>query len=163
MNFVIQLLEIIMWPAVVLILGHKALSTFPSVVGAFGYKHLMLMTDIKETARLFTSFLPREVQGLLTDEQIEQAYDTMIINKHIFNLERFQDRYIDMYPKYTRVKLTRINMKAKTIEEKRKAIIDYSSDFNTIITRIASQEELRNKETLLQISDNLTKYIPLFK
>ena len=135
------------WPIAILILGLYTVKTLPDLFGALSHKRFMVLLQFKEDAKWFSDLIKDNTEGDLIN--IEKAYKILIDNNKLYDLNILLKRYKSLYPKSQNVPtITKINKKAKNLNDKRNALIEYANNFNNIIIYFLAQEALKDRDDL---------------
>jgi hypothetical protein len=155
------MIEAIVWAICVLLITGLVLWRLPVLLGVVQYKKLVLLYEIQTTVYNLGDLLR---SASATDEDYERIYKTLISPKGAFyDLHKVVCKYKQLYPSLKEVELTKINKKAKNIDEKKRAIYNYGLDFNNIITTIMTEEHFRTRENLQALANYTLQIFQIFK
>jgi hypothetical protein len=158
------------WPIVVLIVTIILARKLPDVLGAVQYKHLVLMSNIKEYSYWLTDLVRRNTdkEDKLDQAGVEAVYavlsgNTNKVDKTRYDLSHFVKLYKAYCPKLVEIKLTKFNSKARDFNEKQVAVHQYYTDWTALINTVAVDEYLKNREDLKAVTNNLISIANLIK
>jgi hypothetical protein len=158
------------WPIVVLIGVIVLARRLPEVLGAIQYRHLVLISSIKEYSYWVTDLVRRNTNkdDKLDPAGIEVVYNVLSGNtnksdKMRYDLNNFVKLYKTYCPRLVEVKLFKFNKKARTLEEKQDAVYQYYTDWTALINTAATDEYLKGREDLKTIANNIISISNLIK
>ena len=154
------MIEALIWAGCIVVVVSILLWRIPQMLGIIQYKKLVLLYDIQTTVYNLGDLL-RSVSA--TDEDYERIYKTLISAKgEFYDLSKVFDKYKRLYPSLKEIKLTKINKKAKNIDEKKSVIYNYGLDFNKIILTIMTEEHFRTRENLQTLANYTLQIFQIF-
>ena len=154
------MIEALIWAGCIVVVVSILLWRIPQMLGIIQYKKLVLLYDIQTTVYNLGDLL-RSVSA--TDEDYERIYKTLISAKgEFYDLSKVVDKYKRLYPSLKEIKLTKINKKAKNIDEKKSVIYNYGLDFNKIILTIMTEEHFRTRENLQTLANYTLQIFQIF-
>lgn len=163
-EFIYKILEVIGWPIVVLVVGIYLIKKIPEYFGVLNYKHLCLLTQIKDQLYFYTELYRNNMSnGVMSQNGVENIYESIVNNYAKYDLNVFYKQYSALYPELDSLKLLPLKKKARTYSEKEVFVSNYLNNLNQIIKQMLSIESFRDREQLLQFSQQIPVWIGALK
>ena len=163
-EFIYKVLEAVSWPAVVLTVCIYLIKKLPEYFGVLNYKHLCLLTHIKDQLYFYTELYRNNMNnGVISKNGVENIYRGIINNYTQYDLNVFHKQYLALYPELKSLKLLPLKKKARTYDEQKVFVNNYLNNLNQIVVQMLSIETFRDREQLLQFSQQIPKWISALK
>ena len=139
------------WPVLASIIGLVALKKVPDIIGSAQYKHLAILTCIKDTIFMLTDVIrasSSEQEDGRTSYNYEKIYIQLVEQRLPDKLQNTCAQFTAYCPQLREFKFTKFNKHAKTEDSRKEQVEQYINYVNKFIQMIAASEHFNSRETL---------------